>query len=118
MADKDDLGRRGEEVAATWFERHGYVVLDRNWRCRLGELDLVLRHGQTTVFAEVKTRTSMAYGHPFEAITAVKARRLRQLAAEWCRACGAGTDEIRIDVVAVIDGWSAHPRVEHLMGAV
>ena len=118
MAEKDDLGRRGEAVAAAWFESHGYIVLDRNWRCRLGELDLVLRHGVTTVFAEVKTRTSTAYGHPFEAITAAKARRLRQLAAEWCRARGAGTDDIRVDVVAVIDAWSAEPRIEHLIGAV
>ncbi len=118
MADKDDLGRRGEEVAATWFEQRGYTVLERNWRCAIGELDLILRDGDTTVFAEVKTRTSVAYGHPFEAITQKKAQRLRQLAAEWCRQQDSGSPNIRIDVVAVIDAWSAHPNVEHLSGAV
>jgi putative endonuclease len=116
MAAKDDLGRRGEDVAARWYEQHGYAVVERNWRCRIGELDLVLRLGDTTVFAEVKTRTSVAYGHPFEAITPQKARRLRRLAAEWCRQNEPGTGGIRVDAVAVVDAWSAAPQVEHLAG--
>ncbi|MFF1572893.1 YraN family protein [Leifsonia sp. NPDC058292] len=114
MAAKDDLGRRGEAVAAAWFERHGYEVLDRNWRCPIGELDLVLRRAEVTVFAEVKTRTSVAYGHPFEAITPAKARRLRQLSVEWCRRHDSGVAEIRVDAIAVVDAWSANPQVEHL----
>jgi putative endonuclease len=116
MAAKDDLGRRGEAVAAMWFEQHGYTVIERNWRCRAGELDLVLQHGETTVFAEVKTRTSVAYGHPFEAITPQKTRRLRQLAAEWCRQNEPGAGGIRLDAVAVVDAWSAAPQIEHLSG--
>jgi putative endonuclease len=117
MAAKDELGRRGECVAAEWFERRGFVVLERNWRCASGELDLILRGDGVTVFAEVKTRTSVAYGHPFEAITAAKAARLRRLAAEWCRAHGP-VGHIRIDAVAVIDAWSAEPSIEHLEGVV
>jgi putative endonuclease len=117
MADKDDLGRRGEEIAATWLEKLGMTVIARNWRCASGEIDVVLRDGVTTVFAEVKTRTSTAFGHPFEAITPVKAGRLRRLAAEWCRA-NPGSEEIRIDVVAVLDAWSSSPTVEHVRGAV
>lgn len=116
MALKDDLGRRGEIVAATWFERGGYTVLERNWRCRSGELDLILRRGTTTVFAEVKTRTSVQYGHPFEAITPAKSARLRRLAAEWCRLNTPLPGDIRIDAVAVIDAWSAMPSIEHLAG--
>ncbi|MFI5060669.1 MAG: YraN family protein [Actinomycetales bacterium] len=116
MAAKDDLGRRGESVAANWLEQHGYVVIERNWRCGAGEIDLVLSRGETTVFAEVKTRTSVAYGHPFEAITVQKTRRLRRLAAEWCRQNAPGAERIRIDAVAVVDAWSAIPRVEHLCG--
>ncbi|WP_158863706.1 YraN family protein [Leifsonia sp. AG29] len=115
MAEKDELGRRGEAVAASWFESRGYVVIDRNWRTRSGELDLVLRQGATTVFAEVKTRTSVAFGHPFEAITPAKAARLRRLAAEWCSAHRPDGD-VRIDAVAVIDAWSASPSIEHLAG--
>lgn len=116
MAAKDDLGRRGELVAASWLEQRGYTVLERNWRCRIGELDLVVRRGDVTVFAEVKTRTSVAYGHPFEAINPTKARRLRQLSVEWCRRNGPGVEEIRVDAIAVIDAWSANPQVEHLKG--
>ncbi len=117
MADKDDLGRRGEAIAATWLEQQGMTVIARNWRCSMGEIDIILRDGATTVFAEVKTRTSTAFGHPFEAITPSKAGRLRRLAAEWCRA-NSGSEEIRIDVVAVLGAWSPNPSVEHVSGAV
>lgn len=117
MADKDDLGRRGEELAAAWLEQQGMRVIDRNWRCASGEIDVILTDGVTTVFAEVKTRTSTAFGHPLEAITPIKAGRLRRLAAEWCRA-NPGSEEIRIDVVAVLDAWASNPTVEHVRGAV
>ncbi|WP_426520774.1 YraN family protein [Diaminobutyricibacter sp. McL0618] len=117
MADKDDLGRRGEDIAATWLEQRGMAVIERNWRCSAGEIDIILREGTTTVFAEVKTRTSTAFGHPFEAITAVKAGRLRRLAAEWCRA-NPTPGEIRIDVIAILDAWSPRPTIEHVSGAV
>ncbi len=116
MADKDELGRRGEAVAARWLEAAGCDVVDRNWRCPAGELDLVLRAGATTVFVEVKTRSSLAFGHPFEAITPAKQARLRRLAAEWCRENGPVPGDIRIDAVAVLDAWSAEPVVEHLAG--
>lgn len=116
MAAKDELGRRGEDVAARWFEQRGLVVLERNWRCTAGELDLIVRGDGVTIFAEVKTRSSTAYGHPFSAITPVKAARLRRLAAEWCRARGPVPGHIRIDAVAVIDAWSAEPSIEHLEG--
>ncbi|WP_345764282.1 YraN family protein [Diaminobutyricibacter sp. McL0608] len=117
MADKDDLGRRGEEIAATWLEQRGMTVIARNWRCGSGEIDIVLSEGETTVFAEVKTRSSTTFGHPFEAITPAKAARLRRLAAEWCRQNRASA-ELRIDVVAVRDAWSPSPIVEHVRGAV
>jgi len=116
MAAKDELGRRGEELAARWYEQRGYAILDRNWRCKTGELDLVVRHAETTVFVEVKTRTSVAYGHPFEAITTAKTERLRRLAAEWCHAQAGVPGAVRIDAVAVIDAWSAVPSIERLEG--
>jgi putative endonuclease len=118
MARKDELGRRGEQVAADWLEALGYRVVDRNWRCRTGELDLVLRKGKTLVFAEVKTRSSLDFGHPFEAITEQKGARLRRLAAQWCRDHGPFAGEVRIDAVAVTDAWSEKPKVEHLTGIV
>lgn len=116
MAQKDELGRRGEQVAAEWLEERGYALVERNWRCPSGELDLVLRDGDTLVFAEVKTRSSLEFGHPFEAITSKKAARLRRLAAAWCRERGPGVGAVRIDAVAVTDAWSGRPTVEHLKG--
>lgn len=116
MASKDELGRRGELVAAKWLEARGYVLIDRNWRCGLGEVDLILRTGRTIVFAEVKTRSSLIFGHPFEAITPAKAARLRRLVGQWCRANGPVPWSLRIDVVGVCDAWSAEPLVEHLAG--
>ena len=116
MAEKDRLGRQGEAVAARWLEEQGYTVLQRNWRCAAGELDLIATHGRTTVFVEVKTRSSIAYGHPFEAITAVKAARLRRLAAEWCRTNGRMPGPTRIDAIAVLDAWGPDPSIEHLAG--
>ncbi|MHB8669756.1 MAG: YraN family protein [Acidimicrobiales bacterium] len=70
-------------MAAAWYRRRGYEVLARNWRCRHGELDLVLRRAEELVFCEVKTRSSEAFGLPAEAVTVAKRRRIRRLAAAW-----------------------------------
>lgn len=96
------LGARGEALAARWYEAHGYRVVARNWRCREGELDLVLARGSTTVFCEVKTRSSTAYGTPAEAVTATKQTRLRVLAMRWLEATGHRRGHLRFDVACVI----------------
>lgn len=114
MAAKDDLGRRGEELAAQFLLAAGYTIVDRNWRCARGEIDLVAREGNDTVFVEVKTRTSTAFGHPFEAITARKLARLRRLAMAWCDAHPYRRGLLRIDAIAVIAGAGAAPSIEHL----
>lgn len=114
MAAKDDLGRRGEELAAQFLVAAGYTIVDRNWRCARGEIDLVAREGNDTVFVEVKTRTSTAFGHPFEAITARKLARLRRLAMAWCDAHPYRRGVLRIDAIAVIAGAGRAPSIEHL----
>ena len=98
------LGASGEDAAAAWYEAHGYQVVARNWRCRQGELDLVVRRGRTVVFCEVKTRTSAAFGAPVEAVTRTKQMRLRGLAARWLEESTTRAGEIRFDVVAVLAG--------------
>ena len=106
------LGAGGEELAAAWYEANGYEVLARNWRCRAGELDLVVRRARTVVFCEVKSRTSLAFGSPAEAVNRTKRQRLRVLAARWLDDAPFRAREIRFDVVSVLDG-----RVEVLEGA-
>jgi len=91
-------------MAAAWYEAHGYQVVARNWRCRQGELDLVVRRGRTVVFCEVKTRTSAAFGVPVEAVTRTKQVRLRALAARWLEESSPASAEIRFDVASVLAG--------------
>lgn len=114
MAAKDDLGRHGEQLAAQFLQDAGYAIVDRNWRCARGEIDLVARDGLETVFVEVKTRSSRAFGHPFEAITAQKLARLRRLAAAWCEVHPGRHGSIRIDAIAVIAPRGGSAQIEHL----
>ncbi|MGR2751490.1 YraN family protein [Agromyces arachidis] len=114
MAHHIELGRRGEQLAADHLQARGMRVIDRNWRCPHGELDLVLRDGDETVFVEVKTRAGDGYGHPFEAITARKLARLRRLALAWCDAHDGPRGRIRLDAVAVLAPAAAPAIVEHL----
>lgn len=97
------LGAHGEQLVSEWYLARGYQVLARNWRCRDGEIDLVLGRGTTVVVCEVKTRSSDRHGSPFEAVTPAKARRLRRLAARWVGECAPFRPEVlRIDVAAVL----------------
>lgn len=114
MAAKDDLGRRGEALAAEHLIRRGYVIVDQNWRCALGEIDIIAQVGAWTVFVEVKTRSSLAYGHPLEAITPTKLARLRRLAGEWCVQHPVEARLIRIDAIAVVAPRVGDPVIEHL----
>lgn len=98
------LGADGEAQAATWYETNGYEVVCRNWRCRDGELDLVVRRGRELVFVEVKTRTTDRFGIPAEAVTPAKQRRLRGLAARYLADTGTRADDLRFDVVAILGG--------------
>jgi putative endonuclease len=98
------LGQGGEEKAAEWYRANGYEVVARNWRCREGEIDLILRRDGVAVICEVKTRTSDAFGAPAEAVTPTKQRRLRVLAAAWLAQAPFRPTEVRFDVAAVLAG--------------
>jgi putative endonuclease len=106
------LGFSGEEAVAAWYRANGYEVVAQNWRCRAGELDLILRRGRTFVFCEVKTRSSDAFGAPVEAVTREKQVRLRHLAARWLEDAPLRPTEIRFDVASVLAG-----EIEVLEGA-
>jgi putative endonuclease len=95
----------GEDAAAAWYEAHGYETVARNWRCRDGELDLIVRQGRMFVFCEVKARTTDAFGVPAEAVTRTKQARIRRLAARWlAEAAPVRAREIRFDVVSILAG--------------
>ncbi|WP_309071747.1 YraN family protein [Arthrobacter sp.] len=114
MRTKDELGRRGEALAACFLEDAGMRIIDRNWRCSLGEIDLVAVEGATLVVVEVKTRSSEAFGHPLEAITPGKLERLYLLASRWARAHDLRFSGFRVDAVAIVDDGSGRPVIEHL----
>jgi putative endonuclease len=99
---RTDLGRRGEDAAAAFYERNGYRVVDRNFRCNAGELDLVAAGRGVIVFCEVKTRATDHFGLPAEAVSIRKQGRLRRLAARWLEQRRPGAADVRFDVVSVI----------------
>ena len=98
------LGARGEELAARWYRERGFEIVDRNWRCRAGEIDIVARRGRFLVICEVKTRSSDAYGSPASAVTPSKQTRLRRLAFAWLEARGLRGPALRFDVACVVGG--------------
>ena len=95
------FGRWAEDLAARTYRRRGYAVIDRNWRCRHGEIDLIVGRAGIVVFAEVKARASGRHGSAASAVDHRKQQRLRRLAGSWLAVHPVGRVEIRFDVVAV-----------------
>ena len=116
MRAKDALGRYGEDVAARHLTGQGMVILARNWRCAVGEIDIVAQDGTALVVCEVKTRRGLAFGAPLEAVTRAKAARLRRLAACWLSEHAMHPPEIRFDLVGVVQSGSGAAEVEHVRG--
>ena len=101
--DPRKLGAYGENLVTQWYLDRGYCVLERNWRCRSGELDIILAKGRNVVICEVKTRSSERYGTPLEAVGPAKQRKLRRLAAQWLREeAPFKPDSVRFDVAGVM----------------
>lgn len=118
-AQRQALGAFGERVAARFLTDLGMTVLDRNWRCQQGELDIVARDGSDLVVCEVKTRTSGRFGTPFEAVTADKTARLHRLGRRWAadhrEQVGSARLRLRVDVVAVTAGARGAAEVDHIV---
>lgn len=117
VASKDELGRRGEDLAVEYLQRRGFVVLSRNWRCRDGELDVVATDRDRLVVCEVKTRSGTAFGEPAEAVTHRKAARIRRATQAWLSRYHVGWCEIRFDVVAVLVPPDGMATVRHYEAA-
>ncbi len=111
-----DLGARGEALAALRLADSGMEIVERNWRCRYGELDIVAREGDVLVFVEVKTRSGTGYGTPAESVTYAKQQRIRKLALAWLEDRESPWVRLRFDVVAIVIARGADPVVTHLRG--
>jgi putative endonuclease len=107
-----DLGRRGEALAARELRRRGYVLLERRWRCRIGEIDIVARDGVVLVVVEVKSRSRSDYGPPIDAVDRAKRRKLEKLARAYLRAKRLQEVSVRFDLVGVTVSKGEKPRVE------
>ena len=110
------LGAQGEAIAGDYLEGLGCRILDRNWRNRYGELDLVVADRSVVVAVEVKTRSGTGYGSPLEAVTARKAARLRRLLLDWVRAHARSASGLRVDVIGIVLRSGVAPQIDHLRG--
>jgi putative endonuclease len=117
MQPKDVLGQRGERIAARCLEERGLRIIETNWRCSRGEIDIVAADGSCLVICEVKTRSSTAFGSPAEAVNRQKSARLRGLGLQWLMDHPSHWDAIRFDVVAVVCRRGQPASVQHLRGA-
>lgn len=113
-------GKQGEDFAVSILEAAGLTILDRNWYCVDGELDIVAFEeyaGESTlVFCEVKTRTGTGFGMPLEAITELKVRRLRRLAARWIAEHRVTATHLRLDAIGILMPPGAEPSWTHVEG--
>jgi putative endonuclease len=116
MGAKDVLGRDGEQAAVTYLEGCGFRILDRNWRCADGEIDIVAVERHTFVVCEVKTRSGLGYGTPLEAVTRHKQQRLRRLAIAWLTAHGIRFEQVRVDVIGLVAARAGGFTIEHVRG--
>lgn len=110
------LADYGERVAACYLKYLGMVVLERNWRCRHGEVDIIARDGSTLVVCEVKTRSSLNHGSPVEAVSSQKASRLRRLSTYWLSERQLNPPSVRIDVISVLIPDRGAPQVDRIAG--
>ncbi len=118
MRATDALGEYGERIAARHLTEAGMQILDRRWRCRHGEIDLIALDGPCLVVCEVKTRRSVAAGTALEAVTPQKLHRLHRLAALWLAQQRRRFPQVRIDVVAVTVPRYGAPHIEHLRAVI
>ncbi len=112
-------GQKGEKRAAAFFRLRGYRILEHNYRVPQGEIDLVVKKGDTLVFVEVKTRKDDSHGTPLEAVSPLKVRRVSAAAAVYLAQYPSDFAACRFDIVAVgpEKNWLGWPRVQHFENA-
>ncbi len=116
MTTRLELGRKGEAIAARFLEGLGYRIEQRNYRCGVGEIDLIASFGEYLVFVEVKTRSSGRNLHPSLSVTPAKQRKVRQVGEHYCSHHPRVTLQPRFDVISVEVGKDGEA-VEHIVNA-
>jgi putative endonuclease len=111
------LGQAGEDVAAQYLTANGFEILTRNFRTRLGEIDIIAKAQKTIIFVEVKTRTSIAFGYPAEYVTRSKQQKLLKAAVYYLHACGADNAPARFDVLEVLPTQQGLAVANHIINA-
>ncbi|NUR85948.1 MAG: YraN family protein [Nonomuraea sp.] len=115
MAAKNELGKQGEQLAVDYLQSRGMRVIERNWRCRHGEIDVLACDGTTLVVVEVKTRSSRSHGTALEGVGRAKLNRLRLLAAQWLAGQEQRFGAVRVDVVA-LERFAGDFALQHVRG--
>ncbi|NBE99864.1 YraN family protein [Nonomuraea sp. KC401] len=112
-----DLGRQGEQLAVTYLEAQGMKVIERNWRCRHGEIDVIAEEGPSLIVVEVKTRSGTSHGTALEGVSRAKLARLNMLAAKWLATQQRTFDSVRVDVIA-LERFAGDFALRHVRGAI
>jgi putative endonuclease len=116
MAARNELGRHGEQLAASYLQAEGMTIIDRNWRCRYGEIDIIAEDGSSLVVVEVKTRSSRSHGTALESVRPAKVARLKILAAQWLAGQPRFFTGVRVDVIA-LERFAGDFSLRHVRGA-
>jgi len=117
MNRRQELGEKGEEIAARYLVSRGYRILERRYRVAEGEIDIIACQGKNLVFVEVKTRASLSCGTPQEAVTPSKQKKIRRVALHYLQGSGRVYDEIRFDVIGITIDDKGDYRIEHIREA-
>jgi putative endonuclease len=115
---KKPFGQYGENLAVKHLQNNGYEIVGRNWHCRLGEIDIIARHGSTLVFVEVRSRHTASTEAAFESITPTKRRRMIALAHAYLTDHAADAESWRVDVIAIAVPRAGSPIIEHVEDAL
>ncbi len=117
--ERKDTGNLGEKLAARFLKNKGYSIVETNYRCRSGEIDIVTRRGDCLVFVEVRTRSSLSYGTPEESITPAKMLHLERASEHYLQNHSGLPESWRVDLVAIeLDGDHRVKRIEHIENAL
>jgi putative endonuclease len=119
LLSRKQVGALGEKLAAEYLKKRSYKILETNYRCPDGEIDIIAKHKGYLVFVEVRTKTSLEFGHPEESITQAKMKKLRDMANHYCQTHEKLPELWRIDMVAVeLDEKGKPSRIELIENAV